>query len=186
MSLDWVPQLEYGQSLTLVNLVGGLHSGAVLLLELPPVGAVTEFQPADSLRVERIVGEVRWDLSGVTGSTGLAWGISPFQADQDVLVPQIPWDPAGVGTSFLSNPLAQNLRHWTLKTYSGITSDMTTFDGNSGIPLVLPWHYHVDIRPKQRVGNESNLWPCLWASAQTGGANVVCRVTSTLRLLLRG
>lgn len=189
MSLDWVPQLEYGQVLTLVSQPAS-HTGAALLLELPPVGNVTEFEEADSLRVERIVGQVRFEVSAASvGSNALAWGISPFQADQDAAVPQVPWDTATAGASFVDNPLAQNLRHWHLRTHLWTGAVLTTQqDGSSATdqPELHPWHYVVDIRPKQRVGQQANLWPCLWFSVRSSSGTTTVRVTGLLRLLLRG
>lgn len=179
MSMDWVPSLTYAQSIVLIT--GGVRSVVSLLmsgdLDTDVIGKVED---TDDLFCHRIVGEVYFSESARTSAGRLTWGIMPVQEDYTQVDADVPWDTT---QDVFSDIETSNLRYWHIR---NLIASGTTYDNYdaSGSAHVTPWHFHVDIKPRQKFGSRLNLWPGLMFS--TTDADSTVRVEQYLRLLVSG
>jgi len=180
MAMDWVPQVDYGADTSNVG------ANITLVLMSPDAGQDVEgkVEDTDDLFVHRIVGDVFFTCVNATQGMQLMIGIMPLQFNVETFSPQLPWDDLA---SFWGAALAENanLRYWGLRTYelasTGLTNANAAAGGNNAS---IPWHWHWDLKPRQKIGSRLNLWPTLVFSFTDPECSF--RVNSRLRLLVSG
>jgi len=177
--MDWVPSLTYGQELVLIT--GTTRSRVDLLMSGDlDVDVIGKVEDTDDLFVHRIVGEVYFSETGRTSGGRLTWGIMPVQEDFSEIDADAPWDLSG---DMFNEPEIANLRFWHIR---NLVASGTAYDNwdATGSGHITPWHFHVDIKPRQKFGSRLNLWPAMFFSTTDADSQV--RVAQYLRLLCSG
>jgi len=178
--MDWVPCLDYGteQSNTGSNLV------VPLLAPDSGIDVIGKIEDTDDIFIHRIVGEVYWNVTGITAGTDVMMSIMPLQFNVENFSPQLPWNTP---SSFWGSALGENvnLRYWALRTFHAAGTSMTNYTQAAGACMEsIPWYFHWDIKPRQKVGSRLNIWPCfVFSMSDSEGA---VRLRTNLRVLASG
>ena len=154
MPIDWVPQPLYGQNRSVPA-----SSSIIMPLIQPPDSAIQDANVVetqdDTLFVERIIGTVYHFLPQVSVSF-LRWGwrILPLSPDESTGGMDQPWTVM----SMFDEDHA-NIRWWDERVfYEVLPIELDSPEMNAFA------HYkwaHVDIHPRQVVGRNNRLWPCI-------------------------